>query len=148
MDNQGRKTITAANIVMAIVVPGLYDSAVTIEGFSPDAAVAADAVTPTVAEFGVDGHLSVGWVPTPKVITVTVHADSPSADLLFDWLAYQDSAREVYVCNATVTMPSINQTYIGTRGVITNAPPMPTANKTLQPLAFQFTFESWTPSPL
>lgn len=147
-DNMGRHTITAANSIFMLQVPGLYDSPVRIEGFSTDAAVGADAVTPSVAEFGVDGHLSIGWVPVPKVITVTLAADSPSLPLLMDWIATQDAAREVYVCNATFTMPAINQTYVGTRGVITNAPPMPTANKTLQPLAFQITFESWAPSPL
>ena len=147
-DNMGRNTITAANSIFMLQVPGLYDSPVKIEGFSTDAAVGADAVTPTVTEFGVDGRLSAGWVPTPKVITVTLAADSPSLSLVLDWLAVQDSAREVYACNATFTMPSIGQTYSGTRGFITNVPPMPTANKTLQSLAIQITFESWTPSPL
>lgn len=147
-DNMGRHTITAANCIFMLQVPGLYDIPVRIEGFSTDAAVGADAVTPTVAEFGVDGRLSTGWVPTPKVITVTLAADSPSLSTFMDWIATQDSAREVYACNATFTLPSIDQTYTGTRGVITNAPPMPTANKTLQAAAFQLTFESWTPAPL
>lgn len=37
---------------------------------------------------GIDGHLSAGWTPTPKVITVTLAADSPSRVIFEDWEQY------------------------------------------------------------
>lgn len=148
MDNQNNMTITAANSLFYLTVPGLYNSPVKIEGYSTDAMVSGDAISPVVAEMGVDGHMSVGWVPTPKALTVTLAADSPSRVIMDDWITYQDSRREVMVCSAEFTLPGIGRKYIGIRGVITSAPPMPAANKTLQATAYTITFESWQPSVL
>ncbi len=148
MDNQNNRTITAANSTFYLTVTGLYDSPVKIEGYSTDAMVGAEAISPVVAEMGVDGHLSFGWVPTSKAVTVTLAADSPSRQTMDDWVTYQDAKGEVMVCSAEFSLPGIGRKYIGTRGAITSAPPMPGANKTLQPTAYTITFESWAPTSL
>lgn len=146
MDNFGNPTITAANSTFFLVVPGLYDSPVKIEGYSTDAMVSGEAITPLVAEMGVDGHLSFGWTPTAKTITVTLAADSPSRQVMEDWVMYQDAKRESVLCNAEFCLPGIGRKYVGTRGGITSAPPMPGANKTLQPTAYTIQFDKWTPA--
>ena len=148
MDNQNNQTITSANASLFITVPGLYDSPVKIENYSTDAMVSAAQVNPVVAEMGVDGHLSVGYTPTPKEITITLAADSKSRPVFDDWQAYQDAAKEVYVCSAQFIVPGIGKTYTGLRGALTAAQPMPNAAKTLQAPAYNITFESWTPSSL
>ena len=148
MDNQNNMTITAANSTFYLTVTGLYDSPVKIEGYSTDAMVGAEAISPVVAEMGVDGHLSFGWTPTPTAVTVTLAADSPSRQTMDDWVTYQDAKGEVMVCSAEFSLPGIGRKYIGTRGAITSAPPMPGANKTLQPTAYTITFESWAPTSL
>lgn len=148
MDNQNNMTITAANSTFYLIVPGLYDSPVKIEGYSTDAMVSAEAINPVVAEMGVDGHLSLGWVPTAKAITVTLAADSPSRQIIDDWVTYQDARREVMTCSAEFSLPGIGRKYIGSRGAITSAPPMPGANKTLQATAYTITFEKWAPTSL
>lgn len=148
MDNQGNMTITAANSTLFLTVPGLYDSPVKIEAFGTDAMVSGEAISPVAAEMGVDGHLSFGWVPTPKVVTITLAADSPSRQIMDDWITYQDARREVMVCSAEFSLPGIGRKYIGMRGAITSAPPMPGANKTLQATAYTITFETWTPTVL
>ena len=148
MDNQNNQTITSANASLFISVPGLYDSPVKIENYSTDAMVSAAQVNPVVAEMGVDGHLSVGYTPTPKEITITLAADSKSRPVFDDWQAYQDAAKEVYVCSAQFIVPGIGKTFTGLRGALTAAQPMPNAAKTLQAPAYNITFESWTPSSL
>lgn len=148
MDNQNNQTITSANASLFITVPGLYDSPVKIENYSTDAMVSAAQVNPVVAEMGVDGHLSVGYTPTPKEITITLAADSKSRPVFDDWQAYQDAAKEVYVCSAQFIVPGIGKTFTGLRGALTAAQPMPNAAKTLQAPAYNLTFESWTPSSL
>lgn len=148
MDNQNNQTITSANASLFLTVPGLYDSPVKIENFSTDAMVSAAQVNPVVAEMGVDGHLSVGYTPTPKEITITLAADSKSRPVFDDWQAYQDAAKEVYVCSAQFIVPGIGKTFTGLRGALTAAQPMPNAAKTLQAPAYNITFESWTPSSL
>lgn len=148
MDNFGKPTITAANSTFFLTVPGLYDSPVKIEGYSTDAMVSGEAITPVVAEMGVDGHLSVGWTPTAKTITVTLAADSPSRQIFEDWVAYQDTKREAMLCSAEFCLLAIGRKYIGIRGVTTSVPPMPGANKTLQPVAYTIQFEKWTPAAI
>lgn len=148
MDNQNNMTITAANSTFYLIVPGLYDSPVKIEGYSTDAMVGAEAINPVVGEMGVDGHLSLGWVPTAKAITVTLAADSHSRQIIDDWVTYQDARREVMTCSAEFSLPGIGRKYIGSRGAITSAPPMPGANKTLQATAYTITFEKWAPTSL
>ena len=148
MDDQNNQTITSANASLFITVPGLYDSPVKIENYSTDAMVSAAQVNPVVAEMGVDGHLSVGYTPTPKEITITLAADSKSRPVFDDWQAYQDAAKEVYVCSAQFIVPGIGKTFTGLRGALTAAQPMPNAAKTLQAPAYNITFESWTPSSL
>ena len=148
MDNQDNMTITAANSLFYLTVPGLYDTPVKIEAYGTDAMVNGGDINPVVAEMGVDGHLSFGWVPTSKEVTVTLAADSPSREIFDDWITYQDTVREVMVCSAEFTLPGIGRRYIGTRGAITSAPPMPGVAKTLQSTAYTITFEKWTPSDL
>lgn len=148
MDNQGNMTITAANSTFFLTVPGLYDTPQRIEGFATDAAVSVAQTNPVVTEMGIDGHLSVGYVPTAKEVTVTLAADSPSRALLEDWTSYQDAAREVYMCSAEFVLPGINRKFVGTRGALTTSQPGSNAAQTLQSSAFVITFEQWTPSDL
>ena len=129
-------------------VPGLYDSPVQIEGFSTDAMVSVATNTPVVAEKGVDGHTSFGWVPTNKEVTITLAADSPSRQIMEDWATYQETAREVMLCNAEFAMPSINRKITGKRGGLTSVQSSPNAAQTLQASAFVITFDQWTASPL
>ena len=148
MDNQGNKTITSANSTFYLTVPGLYDSPVKIEGYATDTAIAPETINPVVAEKGIDGHTSFGWVPTNKVMTVSIAADSDSRETFDNWIAYQDSIREVCVCSAEFTLPAINRKYTGIRGAITAATPMPTVGQTLQSTSYTITFERWVPSEL
>lgn len=147
-DNMGNMTITSANSTFYLTVPGLYDSPVKIEGYSTDAAVSSENINPVVAEKGIDGRTSFGWVPTNKVVTVTLAADSPSRETMDDWITYQDSVKEVMVCSAEFTLPAINRKFVGMRGAVTAAPPMPGVAQTLQATAYTITFESWTPSTI
>ena len=139
-------TITSANAVFTLRVPGLYDSPGTIEGYGTDAAVQTADHSPVQTEVGVDGHLSGGYTPTPKVVTITLAADSPSRVTFEDWDQYQETARETLPCEALFDIPSIGRRMTGTRGFLTQARKHPNANKVLQAGAFQITFQSFTGS--
>lgn len=136
------KTITAATATVFLTVDGLFSSAQQIQGFGPDSMIEVDDVAPGVAEMGVDGSLSVGWVPTPKVVKLTLAADSPSRDLIEDWIQAQDQQREVMPGNLVVNMPAIGRTYSYTKGVITGGRTQPNAGKTLTASTTTITFES------
>ena len=142
-DNQGNMTITAANAIFYLSVPGLYDSPVRIEQFGTDAMVSVAQNNPVVAQKGIDGHTSFGWVPTNREVTITLAADSPSLRLFEDWANYQETVREVMVCNAEFVIPSINRKIIGTRGGMTASQAHPNAAQTLQASGFVITFDRW-----
>lgn len=137
------KTITSANATLFVTVDGLWSSPQQLEGFGTDSAVEQDDFTPGVAEKGVDGKMSVGWVPTVKVIKISFAADSPSLSLMADWIEAQEKAREVMPCNMTFNLRSIGKSYTGTKGVITGGGNMPNAQQTLKPRQYTLTFESW-----
>lgn len=147
-DNMNGMTITAANSSMYITVPGLYDAPVKIEGYASDAAIQVAQNNPAVTEMGIDGHLSMGWVPTAKEVTVGLAADSPSLRIFEDWATLQEATREVMVCNAEITIPSINRKIVGIRGCMTTAQTFPSMGQTLQAAQYVFTFESLEVSPL
>ena len=141
-------TVTAANSSVFLTVDGLFSSAQQLEGFSTDVAVEVDAITPGVAEMGVDGKMSIAWVPTLKVLKLSFAADSPSRALMEDWGSAQDQLREVMPCNLVVNIPGIKKTYTYTKGVITSGTIQPKIGKTLAPGSWAITFESCTPAPL
>ena len=147
-DNMNNMTITAANCSLHMTVPGLYDAPVKVEGFSSDAMVQVAQNSPAVTEMGVDGHLSMGWVPTAKEVTISLAADSPSLRLFEDWVTLQETTREVIACNMEFTIPSINRKIVGLRGCMTTCQTHPSASQTLDAATYVFTFESWTPSAL
>ena len=146
MSQTAQMTITSANAVFTLKVPGLYDAPVTIEGYGTDAAVNVADHTPAQVQMGIDGHLSAGWTPTPKVITVTLAADSPSRVIFEDWEQYMETIREVLPCEAVFSIPSIGRRMTGTRGFLTQSHKHPNANQVLQPGAFQITFEKFSGS--
>lgn len=140
-------TLTSANSVVTLAVAGVFPVAQQIQGYATDDAFTSPEVQPTEAVMGVDGRLSAGFTPYPTLITITLQADSPSLAIFDTWKTVQDTAREVFFANMTVTLPGTGQKYACTRGTLTSASPFPSAKKTLQPRAFTITFESVTESP-
>ena len=147
-DNMGNMTITSANAVATLRVPGLYNSPITLEAFATDASVSPVQVNPVTVEMSVDGHLSAGWVPTAKEVTISFAADSPSRVAFEDWYTAQEAAREVMACEMEFVVAAVNRKYTGRRGFLTAAQPGVAAGQTLQSGQFVITFESWVPSNL
>ncbi len=134
-------TITSANSVGTITVPGVFPAPVTLEGFSTDASVGLDAFKPSEPRMGVDGHLAAGFMPTPKVIKINLEANSPSRQAFSDWTIAQEVGRETYRCEMVFTIPSIKRKYTYIKGYLTSTMPMPAGKKVLDPTEFEIQFE-------
>jgi hypothetical protein len=141
-------TITAANSVFAITIAGLFPEPIRLQGFAADDVFSHALVAPVETLMGVDGFLSGGWTPQPKVQTIALQADSPSNAYFDDWYSAQETAREVYVADAHVTLQSIDVSFHCVKGFLTNYPPMADARRVLQPRRFSITWESITRVPL
>lgn len=142
------KTITSANSIFTLTIPGLFQAPVQLMGYSTDRAFATDAVQMAEAQMGVDGRLSAGYTPSPIVQTITLQADSPSRDIFSTLITAMDTAREVYWLNGTISLPATGESYSMIRGVLVNAKAIPDAQRVLAPIDYMITWESVTRSLL
>lgn len=136
------KTITSANSVFALSVPGLFNTPVVLQGYAADDAFSNDAVTTAEVQIGVDGHLSAGYVFQEVKQKIKLSADSISKVLFDEWYNASRAAREVISANATVTLPSTGESYVLTNGYLTSYPALPAAKRKLDPVEFEITWES------
>lgn len=141
-------TITSANSVFTLVIPGLFPSPVQLKGYSTDKAFTTEAVDLAEVQMGVDGRMTAGFVPNPVKQTVTLQADSPSKGLFGTLITATKTAREIFYLSGSITLPSTGETFTLARGVLTNAKQIPDAQKVLQPMDFVITWESITRSLL
>jgi hypothetical protein len=141
-------TLTAANSVIMLIVPGLFPVPQQLQGYAADDVMTMESYQPVEVLMGVDGHLSGGWVPVEKRMTISLQADSASVTIFEAWNAAQQSIREVYTADALITLPSISKLYTCTRGFLTGYPPSPDVRRILQPRRFQITWESILSAPI
>ena len=135
-------TITSANSVFTIVVPGLFTAPVQLRGYASDKAFTTEAVDLAEVQMGVDGRMTAGFVPNPVKQTITLQADSPSKDIFTAVIQAMKTAREVFYISGSISLPSTGESFTLTRGILTNAKQIPDAQKVLQPVDYVITWES------
>lgn len=135
-------SITSANSVFTVTVPGLFPAPVQLRGYSADKAFSADAVDLAEVQMGVDGRMTAGFVPNPVKMTVSLQADSPSKDIFTSMIEAMKTAREVFYISGTIALPSTGEVFTMVRGILTNAKQIPDAQKVLQPMDYVITWES------
>lgn len=136
-----RRTITSANSVFNLSAEGVY-AGVRIEGFSADAAFAAESFETGVGQMGVDGKFSRGWVPSAIPQTITLNADSQSIDVFDAIYQYEKTQRETVHLTATITITATGKSYTLTDGVLTNYVPFASHGRTQAPVTFQILWGS------
>jgi nitroreductase len=141
-------TITSANSVFTIVIAGLFPAPVQLQGYASDKAFATEAVALAEVQMGVDGRMTGGYVPNPVKQTITLQADSPSKFIFAALIQATKTAREIFYISGTITLPSTGESFVLTRGILTNGKQIPDAQKVLQPQDFEITWESVNASPL
>lgn len=140
-------TITSANAIIMIGVPGLFPVPQQLQGFAADDVFDTDALDSAEVLMGVDGQLSAGFVFVPVKQNYSLQADSAS-NLFFDtWWAVQQQLHEVLPANANVVLGAVGTKWAMTRGFLTSFKPTPDAKKVLQPRRFTITWESVLPAP-
>jgi hypothetical protein len=141
------RTLTAANSVLLLTIPGLFNSPQRIQGFATDDAFDTEAVEPAETMMGVDGVLSAGYVPVPYKMTIVLQGDSASNNLFDTWAQSQKIAREVLRVSGNITLVSVGRTYALTRGILTSYKPMSGVKKVLQSRSYGITWEDVSPAP-
>jgi len=135
-------TITSANSILTMIVPGLFPVPVSIQGYASDDAFMLDALDLAEVSMGVDGKMSAGYVPKEVKQTITLQADSESKDFFAIVTQAVKTAREVFYMSATLSLPSTGEAFTFTRGILTSVEQAPAGKKMLQPQKFVITWES------
>jgi hypothetical protein len=135
-------TITSANSVFSLIVAGLFPVPVQLQGYASDKAFAMEALTLAEVQMGVDGRMTAGYTPQPSVQMITLQADSPSKAFFQAILAATKTAREIFYISGSISLPSTGESYALTRGILTKAKQVPDAQKVLQPMDYEITWES------
>ena len=136
------KTITSANAVFLLTITDLFSSPVALQGFCTDTAFTEDAIVASEAVMGVDGFLSAGVVMNPVKQKISIMPDSDSIAIFDVWYQQQRANRTVYFANATIDLPSLNKSFVLTKGALTSVRQIPDAKKVLQAQEYEITWES------
>lgn len=142
------KTITSANAVFLLTVPGLLPVPFQVQGFAADAAFLFDTVDAAETVMGVDGKMSAGYLPFITPQQITLQADSPSIQLFDSILAAEKLAKELFFLFGTISMPGVKKSFVMTKGALKRITQAPPAAKVLQPQAYQVDWEDVAPTPL
>lgn len=142
----GSSTITSANSVVSLTVPGLFDTPVQLQGYSADKAWDTAAVVLTETQIGVDGRKTAGIVFNPVKQTFSLQADSPSAQIFEAIYSAQRAARDVYYIYATITLPATGESYVCNKGTLEDYNAIASAGKVLQMRDFSINWGSIWPA--
>ncbi len=138
------KTITSANSVLILAIPGLFDVPQQLQGFMADNVFETDSVSPGEVVMGVDGNMSYGWAPVAVSMNISIMPDSPSSFLFDTWYQQEQTNREKLAAQGSVFLPSIGRKYNLIKGVLTGLPPIPAAQRMLQGRRFTITWQQIT----
>lgn len=133
--------ITAADVQAYMTVEELYPSGFALEQFTMDSAVVADTVQEVETRMTLDGKIVAGYTPAPKNVNITFEPSSPCIPYLRELAQMQRSAKDIFEINLTVRVRSVDRTFRFVHGYMVGAQPMPSIQKTLAPMQFNFTFE-------
>lgn len=137
-------TLTSANSSFALIIPGVYNSAQTLQGYATDDAFSTGEVTNAEVQVGVDGQVSAGFVFNLIEMTITFQPTSKSIPVFNNWSLAQQGAREVIAAQASINIPSIGFKWAGAEGYLTRSAVIPNVKKILQPVNYTITWGTLT----
>lgn len=139
-------TITSANSVVALTVPGLFPAPVLLHGFSAERIWESDSLVMTESQIGVDGRKTAGYIFNLLKQTFSLQADSPSRNFFTTIINAQKAAREIFIINGTIDLPATNESFICSNGTLESAKMLPDGGKVLQAMDFVIVWQSIQPT--
>lgn len=139
--------ITSADAAVILTVDGLY-SQVPIQGFASDDMFDTDTVTNAETMMGADGNFVAGFVFNPIIFNISLLPSSASNGVFETWYAQENALGTKLNCSLIARLQSIGRSYSFTNGVLTSAPPTPSAKRVLQSRRYVITFGKFGFSPI
>lgn len=139
-------SITSANAVIMLAVPGVFPSPQQMQQFSADDIFSNDPIQVNQVEMGVDGTLAAGFVFNPVSWSISLMADSPSHQFFDTWYQSMVTAVETYRCNGTIWLRGLNRKFDMVNGALTTYRVMSDAGKTMRSRAHVITWQRVQPA--
>jgi hypothetical protein len=139
-------SITSANSVFTISVPGLFPVPQQLKGYAAEKAWETGAQQVTESQIGVDGRKTSGYVFNMPEQTISLQADSPSKEIFTSILRAMKAARDVYYITGNIDLPSTGESFVCKKGTLKSAKPLPDAGKVLGAMDFIIEWESISPT--
>lgn len=140
-------SLTAANAVITLTIPGVFNRPQQLQQFAVDDVADVDTLTVAETAMGVDGELSGGYVFNAVKYVYTLQANSRSNFVFDQWKAAQDAEQDTFEANGLLALKSLGTKWTWTRGFLTEWKPAPDVKKILQPRKFQITWQRVAPQP-
>ena len=140
-------TLTAANAILQITIPGLYSSPQQLQQFSTDDVTEIAEIRTIETQMGVDGVLAAGFVYVPFEQTITLQANSPSNDIFDNWWVQQQQIGDAIGAGGILTLPSIGKKYIFINGYLSQYPTFAGVKKILQARRYGIVWNKIFPAP-
>ncbi|EPV5843368.1 phage tail fiber protein [Escherichia coli] len=134
--------ITSANSKLRIVVPAYYPTGFYVEDYAADSMFETASRQNKEDLMTADGNYHAGYIFNPSEFTITLSPASNTGLLLDNWTAAEETAIGAFVCNATLTVPSLGAKWNLVNGYLISWVPTPPGRRILQPRAAVFRFKS------
>ena len=141
-------TITSANSVFSIAIPGLFPAPVQLSGYSAERAWETGKQELTESQIGVDGRKTSGYVPAMVTQTISLQADSPSKQIFNALAGAMKAAKDAIYITGSIVLPSTGESFTCLKGTLKNYPPIPSAAKVLQAVDFEIEWQDIQPTGL
>jgi hypothetical protein len=139
-------SITSANAIFMLAIPGLFPTPVQLQQFAAEDIFDTGEIAPTEVVMGVDGVMTAGFVFVPLAMNISLQADSPS-NVLFDaWWATMYQTKDVLYASGLVVLNSTGSKYTLIKGSLTGYKAVPDAKKHLQPRRHTITWQNPIPA--
>lgn len=140
-------TLTSANAVITLTIPGIFSTPQQLQQFAVDDVADVDTLTIAETLMGVDGFLSGGFVFNSVKYTFTLQADSPSCFIFDQWKNAQATLLDTFPANGGLLLKSLGTKWTWTRGFLVDYSPAPNIKKILQPRKFGVVWQRVFPQP-
>lgn len=140
-------SITSANAVIMLTLPGVFDQGFQLQQFAADNIFGVEPIEAAETAMGVDGILTGGFVNVPTKQTFYLMADSPGNFFFDQWYLQQKALQDTLIAGGTEILRGIATKYSMIRGFLSSYSPISDAGKTLKERRHIITWQSSIPNP-
>lgn len=137
--------LTAANAVITLVAPGVFNAPQQLQGYAADDIFSSAAIEAGEGSMGVDGIYSVGFVFKEIAQEYTLQADSLSNAFFDNLYRFEQANLTKVALNGTTLLPGLNTKWVMTRGFLMSYTPIVAAGKIVKPRKYEIRWNSAPP---